>query len=178
MKISPRQWNNTLLTTGIYDYCRVKYHMETLHSNVRIVWTVGVLVGVVVVGVVVGAINRFVLHSGVWIGPVVALIVAVLAVPFVLVRYRIWRFEIQDDALYLKRGVFTRVTTAVPFVRVQHVDTQRGPIERLVGLASVVVYTAGSRGADVTIPGLRPERADEIQNQLRDLAIESDEDAV
>jgi membrane protein YdbS with pleckstrin-like domain len=152
--------------------------METLHSNVRIVWGVSALVSVVLVGVVVGVIDRFVLHIGVWIGVVVALVVAVLAVPFVLARYRIWRFEIQDDALYLKRGVFTRVTTSVPFVRVQHVDTQRGPVERLVGLASVVVYTAGTRGADVTIPGLRAERADEIQNQLRDLAIESDEDAV
>ncbi len=46
--------------------------------------------------------------------------------------------------------------TSVPYVRVQHVDTTRGPVERAIGLASVVVYTAGTRGADITIPGLRP----------------------
>jgi membrane protein YdbS with pleckstrin-like domain len=41
------------------------------------------------------------------------------------------------------------------------------------------VYTAGSRGADVSIPGLRPERAEALRQQLRDLAIESEgEDAV
>jgi membrane protein YdbS with pleckstrin-like domain len=70
----------------------------------------------------------------------------------------------------------TEVVTSVPFVRVQHVDTQRGPVERLAGLASVVVYTAGSRGADVTIPGLRPERAEQLREQLRELAIESEHD--
>jgi membrane protein YdbS with pleckstrin-like domain len=74
------------------------------------------------------------------------------------------------------------VNSVVPFVRVQHVDSQRGPIERLAGLSSVVVYTAGSRGADVTIPGLRPERAEAIQAELRRLATESEpgdpEDAV
>ena len=83
----------------------------------------------------------------------------------------------RDDDLYLERGVLTRVNTVVPFVRVQHVDTQRGPVERAVGLASVVVYTAGSRGADVTIPGLTPDRADALQEKLRRLAIESERES-
>lgn len=152
--------------------------METLHPNVRIVWGFGALVSAVLVGIVVGLIDHFVLHVGMWLGPIAGLIVAALAIPFVLARYRVWQFEIQDDALYLERGVLTRVKTAVPFVRVQHIDSQRGPIERLVGLGSVGVYTAGTRGSDVTIPGLKQERADEIQTRLRDLAIESDEDAV
>ena len=73
--------------------------------------------------------------------------------------------------------MFTEVRTIVPFVRVQHVDTQRGPIERAAGLSSVVVYTAGSRGADVTIPGLTPERAEALQEQLRRLAIESERES-
>jgi len=93
-----------------------------------------------------------------------------------LARFERWRYEVQADALYLERGVVTEIETAVPFVRVQHVDTQRGPIARLLGIASVVVYTAGSRGADVTIPGLTPDRADALRNRLRELAIESEPD--
>lgn len=151
--------------------------MESLDSGVRIVWGVGALLSAFFVGVVVGVADRVLLHVGL-IGPVAGVIVAVLALPFVFTRYRVWRFEIQSDALYLERGVITRIESAVPYVRIQHVDTQRGPVERLAGLASIVVYTAGSRGADVTIPGLKPERADEIQNRLRELAIESEEDAV
>jgi membrane protein YdbS with pleckstrin-like domain len=97
-------------------------------------------------------------------------------VVLVFLRYRRWRFEVAEDAVYLERGVLTHVTSVVPFVRVQHVDSQRGPVERAVGLASVVVYTAGSRGADVTIPGLSPDRADALRERLRRLAIESETD--
>jgi membrane protein YdbS with pleckstrin-like domain len=91
----------------------------------------------------------------------------------------VWRYEVREDSLYLERGVLTRVRTVVPFVRVQHVDTSRSPTERVVGLASTVVYTAGSRGADVSVPGLAPDDADDLRERLKRLAIRSEgEDAV
>ncbi len=153
--------------------------METLNPRVRLVWLAGVLATAAVVGGVLAGVTRFLVEIAIWIVAAVALGVLVLGATYIFVKYRAWQFEIRDDDLYLERGVFTRVTTVVPFVRVQHVDTQRGPIERLVGLGSVVVYTAGSRGADVTIPGLTPERASDLQKRLRNLAIESEyEDAV
>ncbi|SIQ96402.1 hypothetical protein SAMN05421858_0955 [Haladaptatus litoreus] len=153
--------------------------METLNSRVRIVWFAGVLTTTAFVGAVLFAVRRFVFDIAVWLPLALAVVIFVFGGIYTIFKYRVWRFEIRDDDLYLERGVFTRVTTVVPFVRVQHVDTQRGPIERLVGLGSVVVYTAGSRGADVTIPGLTPERASDLQRRLRNLAIESEyEDAV
>lgn len=112
-------------------------------------------------------------------GLAVGVLGTVLGTVHALLLYRDWRFELQDDALYLERGVLTRVETAVPYVRVQHVDTQRSPVDRALGLSTVVVYTAGSRGADVTVPGLPPERAKRLRNELRALAVESEpEDAV
>lgn len=153
--------------------------METLNPRVRVVWFVSVLTVAAVVGGVLAGVRRFLVGFALTLVGAGVLIAAVVGVAYVLFKYRTWRFEIRDDDLYLERGVFTRVTTVVPFVRVQHVDTQRGPIERLLGLGSVVVYTAGSRGADVTIPGLTPERASELQGRLRNLAVESEyEDAV
>ncbi|MEF8773307.1 MAG: PH domain-containing protein [Halobacteriales archaeon] len=153
--------------------------METLHSRIRVVWVAqAVLRGAVLSGVL-AAVDAFVLSIGRPIIAGVAAAVAVLGVVHALLRYRVWQFDVQDDALYLKRGVITRVESSVPYVRVQHVDTQRGAIERSIGLASIVVYTAGSRGADVRIPGLRPDRARQIRERLRNLAIESEgEDAV
>jgi len=75
--------------------------------------------------------------------------------------------------------VFTQIRTEVPLVRIQHVDSRRSAFERLVGLASTVVYTAGSRGADVTIPGLTPTDADGLRKRLKRLVIDTDgEDAV
>ncbi|PSQ46213.1 hypothetical protein BRD15_09660 [Halobacteriales archaeon SW_6_65_15] len=151
--------------------------MEVLNPRVRLVWVVSALTSATFLGLGVVAAGRFVLGYGDWVGVAVGTAVLALGVVFALLRYRVWRFEVRDDDLYLERGVLTRVNTVVPFVRVQHVDTQRGPVERAVGLASVVVYTAGSRGADVTIPGLTPDRADALQEKLRRLAIESERES-
>lgn len=147
--------------------------MDRPHSRVRLLWIGRALVAATVLAAIVFVADRFIA-----VGPrVVALawaVVAVLGTVHALLYYRSWRFEIQDDALYLVRGVLTEVETAVPYVRVQHVDTQRGPVERLVGLSSLVVYTAGTRGADISIPGLTPDGANRLRERLRDLAIESE----
>lgn len=149
--------------------------LETLDARTRIVWLVLAALGGLTIGLgAVWVLNQFVVSLEGWVGPVIASALALLGCLYALVRYRNWRFDIQDDALYLERGVLTYVESVVPFVRIQNVDTQRGPLERLVGLSSVVVYTAGVRGADVTIPGLPPERARLIRERLRDRAVESE----
>ncbi|MFB6111403.1 MAG: PH domain-containing protein [Halobacteriaceae archaeon] len=150
--------------------------MKRLEPRVRYEW----LVGVVMTALVVGGLGGAALVVGLDRSPVPALVVGglilLVGVVHVIYRYRVWRFELRDEELYIRRGVLTQVRTLVPYVRVQHVDSRRAPLERAFGLASVVVYTAGSRGADVTIPGLTPERAAELQQRLRTLAIESEPD--
>ena len=160
--------------------------MEALHARIRIRWVLRALIGAVVLAgvVTVGAVffEEQLVDAGVPTflpGGLVAALGLLLGTAHAVLLYRDWRFELQDDALYLERGVLTRVETAVPYVRVQHVDTRRSPVDRALGLSSVVVYTAGSRGADVTVPGLTPERAKRLRNELRELAVESEpEDAV
>ncbi|MDR5657147.1 MAG: PH domain-containing protein [Halobacteriota archaeon] len=150
--------------------------MERLTPRVQILWgVVAVLLAAVLAGVLAGVTFWFE-----WRFPTAAigafLLLAVLLLGHAHLRFRLWRYELQDDALFLHRGVFTRVRTVVPYVRVQHVDTQRNPFERALGLSRVVVYTAGSRGADVRIPGLKPDRAESLQERLRALAGEHEAD--
>ena len=148
--------------------------MESLHPRVRLLWVgQAAVAGLVLAGLLVLA-NRFLGLPPVELVVAGWVVLAVLGIVHAVFAHRIWRFALEDDALYLVRGVVTRADTSVPYVRVQHVDTTRGPVERSIGLASVVVYTAGTRGADITIPGLRPERATELREQLRDLAGESE----
>lgn len=166
--------------------------MERLSPRIRPVWlTVAVVRAAILGGFLVGGavgLTRTTDVSGA-VGLADSTIVqgalsiavglALFRISMAWLRYSVWRFEVREDALYIERGVLTRVKTVVPFVRVQHVDSQRGPVERVVGLATVVVYTAGSRSADVAIPGLTPERAEDLREELRRLAIESEgEDAV
>ncbi|QSW98836.1 PH domain-containing protein [Haloterrigena alkaliphila] len=152
--------------------------MEPLHPRIRLLWIAKGAITALVLAVALALVDRWIAAVDV---PTVALagLVALgllLGVVYAVRRYQVWRFELQADALYLERGVITFVETAVPFVRVQHVDTQFGPVERVLGLSSVVVYTAGSRNADVRIPGLTPDRARSLQDTLRELAVESEAD--
>ncbi|MFC4986564.1 MULTISPECIES: PH domain-containing protein [Saliphagus] len=166
--------------------------MERLSPRIRPVWLTAAIVqaavsGGLLVGGAVGLTRATDLADAVGLAEstvvqgaiALAVVLAVVRLALAWLRYSVWRFELREDALYIERGVLTRVKTVVPFVRVQHVDSQRGPVERAVGLATVVVYTAGSRSADVAIPGLRPDRAEDLREELRRLAIESEgEDAV
>jgi membrane protein YdbS with pleckstrin-like domain len=150
--------------------------MQALHPNVRVIWAVVGAVVAVALGGAVAVADHLVLSVGPLLGVAVGAVVLPAVVLYAVALYRTWRYEVQADALYLERGVVKHVETAVPFVRIQHVDTERGPLERLLGLSSVVVYTAGSRGADVEIPGLAPDDADALHDRLRRLAVESEPD--
>ena len=149
--------------------------MKRLHPRVRLAWSVRAAVVAAVVTAIAGAVVVY-LERPLWIAGAVGGVALLVGVGVALLRYRLWRYEVRDDSLYLERGVLTRVRTVVPFVRVQHVDSSRTPLQRLLGLASVVVYTAGSRGADVSVPGLGPDDADDLRVRLKRLAIDAEGD--
>jgi membrane protein YdbS with pleckstrin-like domain len=146
-----------------------------LDPKVRVRWGITMSVGVAVLTVV---LTGLVSAAG---GPAV-LGVLVLAVLFglgaglVVLRYRVWIYQVREDSLYLERGVLVNRRTHVPYVRIQHLDTSRGPLERWLGLSTLVVYTAGSRGADISIPGLEPAEARDLQQRVKRLAIEAEGD--
>ena len=62
-------------------------------------------------------------------------------------RYRVHRWEVGAQAVYTRTGWLVEERRIAPISRVQTVDTQRGPIDRLFGLANVTVTTASSAGA-------------------------------
>lgn len=145
-----------------------------LDGRVRLLWVPRVVIAAGVIGVAAwfGA-------DRVGFDPVLGVALAagllVLGTVWILLQYRVWAFRVRDDSLFLQRGVVRHVETVVPYVRIQHVDTSRGPIERALGLSTLVVYTAGSRGADVSIPGLTPEEATALQRKIKELAIAAEE---
>lgn len=158
------------------DPSELTVSQRSLNPRIRIVWICRAVLTALIAGGLAHLADRYVFGVGVVVPAGVTAALLVLGVAHALVRYRVWSYEVREDALYLERGVVTRVRTVVPFVRIQHVDTSRGPIERATGLATSVVYTAGSRGADVTIPGLEADRADDLQHRLKRLAIASEAD--
>ena len=72
-------------------------------------------------------------------------------------------------ALELQRGVIVQRAAWIPYYRIQQIDVERGPIERMAGLAQIVVRTAAAT-TDGTIHGLTPADAALIRQRLLDLA--------
>ena len=58
-------------------------------------------------------------------------------------RRTLWRLD--ERGLQVRRGLVWRSEVLVPRSRLQHLDLERGPIERRFGLATLVVHTAGTR---------------------------------
>ena len=79
--------------------------------------------------------------------------------------YRIARWEVTDLAVYTLHGWLVREWRIAPISRVQTVDTARGPLQQLLGLADVTVTTASARGA-VRIRGLAADDAAELARVL------------
>ena len=89
--------------------------------------------------------------------------------------YERWRYRLSARCLECEHGVLVHRSVLVPVSRVQHVDVERGPIERAFGLATVVVRTAGTASEAVRLPGLTPERAHELRDDVLLLGSEAED---
>lgn len=80
-------------------------------------------------------------------------------------RYRRWRYALRDEDLWIQRGVLWVTVTVIPLRRLQFVDTQQGPLDRLFGLAQLVVHTAAV-GTSGQLPGLDAVEAERLRERL------------
>ncbi|MBA3666377.1 MAG: PH domain-containing protein [Sphingomonas sp.] len=124
--------------------------------------------GPVLVGALV--LDRLVLADTA-VGGLVPALVALLGLGGVVVGpnrvYRRLGYAIDGRLLRIARGWLFHTDTIVPFVRVQHIDVTEGPVDKLFGIATLVVHTAGTHNSIVTLPGLSPTRAADIREAIR-----------
>ncbi|MCI0664853.1 MAG: PH domain-containing protein [Acidobacteria bacterium] len=80
--------------------------------------------------------------------------------------YRAWGYRIDNRVLETRSGILFLRTRLLPLSRLQHVDLERGPFERMYGLASLVLHTAGTHSANISIPGLEAGDAMRLRDHL------------
>lgn len=100
-----------------------------------------VMVGVTVVGLAIG-----------WYWPVA--------------RYRRLTYRIDPMGLTINDGVWWLRQIALPRARIQHSDVSQGPLQRRYGIATLKLYTAGSRYTKVELEGVRHEDALALRDRL------------
>ncbi|MFT3808163.1 PH domain-containing protein [Arenimonas sp.] len=81
-------------------------------------------------------------------------------------RWQAAAWKLDEAGLQVRRGRLWRKEILIPRSRVQHLDIERGPIERRFGLATLTVHTAGTRLQALRQPGLRDEDAVALRDAL------------
>lgn len=80
-------------------------------------------------------------------------------------RYRVHHWEANQEAVVTRSGWINQEWRVAPLSRIQTVDTKRGPLEQVLGLATVTVTTASAAGP-VEIAGLDHETAARLVDEL------------
>ena len=103
-----------------------------------------------------------------WLPAVLALLAGIAAVALIPpLRWRRWRYEVRDDEIDLRHGLFSVRRTLVPIRRVQHVDTASSWLQGQFDLATVTFHTAAG---ETEIPAVRRSEAEEIRTRVAELA--------
>lgn len=139
-----------------------------LDPAIRWVWLAGALAtaAIPLAVTVVLAIGGWLPGWVTTLAAAVTLVVAIGGVTASLLRYRGWSYRLAGDKLLIRHGVLTTLERWVPRNRIQYVDIVGGPLERSLGLRTLVVYTAGSGLLSVSIPGLPTDRAEHLRSEL------------
>lgn len=111
--------------------------------------------------------------------PVIGLLL-VLAVIGVIaganwLSWRFSRFRVAPHQVELRQGILFRQHRQVPFERVQAVELSRPLLARLLGLAQVVVQSAGGSDSHLRLAFLSLARAEQLRDELLVRAGRSDE---
>ncbi len=82
------------------------------------------------------------------------------------VRYRRWGFALDETGVRAAWGVLIHRSAIVPRNRVQTVTTEDGPLDRMLGLTTLTVHTAGAHAPNLVIPHLDRETVAWLQAEL------------
>lgn len=72
-------------------------------------------------------------------------------------------YVLRDRDILFRKGVIWRSVTAVPFNRIQHVETSSTPFDRKFDLAKLQLFTAGGSSGDLKIEGLARDVAEQLR---------------
>ncbi|MFZ6052386.1 PH domain-containing protein [Halocola ammonii] len=91
----------------------------------------------------------------------------ILMIVFSILQYQKFTFKVDEKYLIIHKGVLVKDKTKIPLERIQSVHIEEPLLQRLLGLASVQVDTAGSQGKELEVPALETEDAVALQKVLR-----------
>ena len=78
-------------------------------------------------------------------------------------------YALRDHDIAVRRGIFWQGQIVQPFVRLQHIELTRGPVDKYLDLAGLRIFSAGTGTETFKIPGLNSSTAERIRQRLLDV---------
>lgn len=88
---------------------------------------------------------------------------ATFLVAWPLISFPYHGYAVRERDILVRSGVFWRRVTAVPYNRIQHVETESSVLDRRFGISNLKLYTAGGSSGDLRIRGLAAAVSDDIR---------------
>ena len=98
------------------------------------------------------------------------LVFVICYIVWVQLYYDSMWYELREDEMSWKRGVWFHTTGIVPYNRITNLDVKQGPVMRALGISTLALQTAGYSGQavpEIRIEGM--EHAEELREILRSL---------
>ncbi|MDO4435450.1 MAG: PH domain-containing protein [Cardiobacteriaceae bacterium] len=96
----------------------------------------------------------------------VVIIGKIFSLIYIELRFKRTNLTLGDAFLTLRQGVFWRSETLIIRSRLQYADIKQSPLERKFGLASLILFTAGTRLPTLIFPPMRESDVRSIRDQL------------
>jgi len=101
-----------------------------------------------------------------WIGTTLVLaLILIWSATRIPRRVKALQYAIRDRDFFLRKGIMFRRLTIVPYVRIQVVDIDVGPIQRGFGLCTLTITTAAP-SLTTNLPGITRETATKLRDIL------------
>lgn len=158
--------NQQIVTEGLPSIESISYEkLDPAYKKISVYITLFFFLIVLIIYLGVGFVVEE-LYQFPWIllfGILWSILVGVFSI-LAIKTYEYEGYAIREKDILYKSGIFFRSVIIIPFNRVQHCETEQGPIDRWFGLTELSLFTAGGSGSDLSIPGLTQEKANALKN--------------
>jgi hypothetical protein len=94
------------------------------------------------------------------------LLLAILVVIYTYLADKKKGYCIREQDISYRSGLIFRKIVTQPILRIQHVELNRGPVDRKIGLAKLQVFSAGGAMHTFEVPGLPLALAEKLRQTI------------
>ena len=158
--------NQQLEFSDLPQFEKVDFHEVSLKLRAKSIlqWVILTLLFSAAIGIFYFVKQEFSSFSFIGIGLIFTYLVVRLV--DIILKQKFYGYAIREKDILFRSGYITSKTTVIPFNRIQHSAINRSFLDKIFGISTLKIYTAGGSGSDINIPGLLPKLALQLNQAL------------